>query len=1061
MPSYPVYVVVDPSNAEAGTKVVESGLARVTAKAAGVQAAVQRAFDFNATPAQSAATAVDKALEGVTSTAAAAATAVNRVGDSFKVLAAPSAAAATNLRQVNDNLVKLYGSTEQASKANGRFVNSQQQVRQGNIILGEQFRQFSTQVLSGGSVVQAFAQQSGQAAFALQFFNGKLGAVGQFLSGPWGTVLIIGATLLASFVGELLKQNNALDEAIDKLKKDAKETETNRLAKEAFNRTLEGQIALQRELNKELDKSILTQRQQQQITLLQTQTNLTNLKGDRPKLVERISQAQKDVESATTAARYAASAGAIGGGGQAGQAGIVQAIAKLEALKKSLVELDEQVTRGERTVREAQVPLIKEDVESALDKKKAAADRYTIALGRLNLQLAIGANNSKNVKLYNSDGSFSTGSLSGVNRDQYATQLARITKERDEAIKAAEKAERLANAGDGVERFRTREQAVGVAGKELQRSGLRVSENEQFGGITPGVHVSSHKYAIDVNQGSGITEANIPDLRKKFDELALRYQARGYRVLWNGKVYEPGGHGASGAIKGADKHFDHLHVEAPSSIVGKATQSSTEEQAVSEYRKQAQVEEQQKDFVGGVVDTANARGHNENRGTALQAQIKKELDEFNRRFNHEASATQRGAITKALTDADAREIAKSFDDAYVAPLERLKELQGTTGLSRDILNKQLAETDRLGRELNPIEKQQIEDSVRQGDALQRSAAILEAIHKPLEDYKASLAELNKLLSQGKINQTDFNAQVSDLGANARGIVASLPGVDKKSGKSFSSIGGESEEDSRYAKELQALQQNRQQLLQMGLDYDALEEAAKQQHVDNLNKIDDQRKLVALEGAQGIADSLLQITADSVGKQNAVYKALFIATKAFAIAEAIINIQRGISQAAALPFPANIPAIASVIAATASIVSNIQQVALNLADGGLVTGPGGSRSDSIHANLSNGEFVVNAQSTRQNRSLLEAINSGGSVRAARERSSNDNGSGRPVNVTINGSDAPGVEWDVKQISENDVEIIARRVVTKHAGKTVANEMQNPNSPISKTIGALTTSRRKRA
>jgi hypothetical protein len=46
-----------------------------------------------------------------------------------------------------------------------------------------------------------------------------------------------------------------------------------------------------------------------------------------------------------------------------------------------------------------------------------------------------------------------------------------------------------------------------------------------------------------------------------------------------------------------------------------------------------------------------------------------------------------------------------------------------------------------------------------------------------------------------------------------------------------------------------------------------------------------------------------------------------------------------------------------------------------ADGGLITGPGTGTSDSIPARLSDGEFVVNARATAQNRALLEAINSG--------------------------------------------------------------------------------------
>ncbi|KAB2736063.1 hypothetical protein [Brucella anthropi] len=52
--------------------------------------------------------------------------------------------------------------------------------------------------------------------------------------------------------------------------------------------------------------------------------------------------------------------------------------------------------------------------------------------------------------------------------------------------------------------------------------------------------------------------------------------------------------------------------------------------------------------------------------------------------------------------------------------------------------------------------------------------------------------------------------------------------------------------------------------------------------------------------------------------------------------------------------------------------------LRLAGGGDVRGPGSSTSDSIFAKLSNGEFVVNAKATKQNRGILEAINNGMSL-----------------------------------------------------------------------------------
>jgi hypothetical protein len=49
-----------------------------------------------------------------------------------------------------------------------------------------------------------------------------------------------------------------------------------------------------------------------------------------------------------------------------------------------------------------------------------------------------------------------------------------------------------------------------------------------------------------------------------------------------------------------------------------------------------------------------------------------------------------------------------------------------------------------------------------------------------------------------------------------------------------------------------------------------------------------------------------------------------------------------------------------------------------AEGGMVHGPGTGTSDSVLTPLSNGEYVVNARATAQNRHLLEAINSGGRI-----------------------------------------------------------------------------------
>lgn len=78
----------------------------------------------------------------------------------------------------------------------------------------------------------------------------------------------------------------------------------------------------------------------------------------------------------------------------------------------------------------------------------------------------------------------------------------------------------------------------------------------------------------------------------------------------------------------------------------------------------------------------------------------------------------------------------------------------------------------------------------------------------------------------------------------------------------------------------------------------------------------------VSSASNAFSSIADITQNFAGKQSGIYRAMFAVSKGFAIAESIIKIQQGIANAAALPFPANIPAMATVAASTANIVSTI-------------------------------------------------------------------------------------------------------------------------------------------
>jgi TP901 family phage tail tape measure protein len=124
--------------------------------------------------------------------------------------------------------------------------------------------------------------------------------------------------------------------------------------------------------------------------------------------------------------------------------------------------------------------------------------------------------------------------------------------------------------------------------------------------------------------------------------------------------------------------------------------------------------------------------------------------------------------------------------------------------------------------------------------------------------------------------------------------------------------------------------------------------------------------VLVQAGQNMFDELGKAIESFGGRQTAAYKAMFAASKAMSIATSAIKIQQGIAEAIALPWPANIAAIATVVAAAASIVSTIQSVNLEItgakAAGGLVSrGQSylvGERGPEIFSPSSNGTIVPN-------------------------------------------------------------------------------------------------------
>jgi tape measure domain-containing protein len=130
-------------------------------------------------------------------------------------------------------------------------------------------------------------------------------------------------------------------------------------------------------------------------------------------------------------------------------------------------------------------------------------------------------------------------------------------------------------------------------------------------------------------------------------------------------------------------------------------------------------------------------------------------------------------------------------------------------------------------------------------------------------------------------------------------------------------------------------------------------------------------------AQGL-DALAGIIEAGGGKSSKAYRAVFAASRAFALADSIAKLAQAQAQALADPtavtLPQKIANYAAIATAGAGLLTSLKAPA-NFADGGYVSGPGTGRSDSIPAMLSNGEYVMPAQRTDQYRNELDAMRRG--------------------------------------------------------------------------------------
>ncbi|MDT4838488.1 hypothetical protein FQZ97_722460 [compost metagenome] len=277
-----------------------------------------------------------------------------------------------------------------------------------------------------------------------------------------------------------------------------------------------------------------------------------------------------------------------------------------------------------------------------------------------------------------------------------------------------------------------------------------------------------------------------------------------------------------------------------------------------------------------------------------------------------------------------------------------------------------------------------ESQLKQASAALKAIDIFEKQQKAQEDYKAVVASLRTeeehltdqlkerlriIESMPDLPEGERREQTSRAIDAAFATAPQFEGLDATIGGPASEFMrlGDAEKDLEdwYATQLELLAQHRQERAGLTAEWDAQELDLKRQHEQALANIEQNRQLVALSAAESTFGSLADMAKTYAGEQSGIYRTLFLAEKAAAIARSTIAIQEGIALAAANPFPLNLAAMASVAAATAGLVGNI--AAVGMAHDGI---------DSVPATgtwlLEKGERVTTAETSAKLDSTLDRV-----------------------------------------------------------------------------------------
>ena len=369
--------------------------------------------------------------------------------------------------------------------------------------------------------------------------------------------------------------------------------------------------------------------------------------------------------------------------------------------------------------------------------------------------------------------------------------------------------------------------------------------------------------------------------------------------------------------------------------------------------------------------------------------------------------------------------------------------------------------------LNDKTRALLETEVRRLTGLREQADVLDDLRGPQDDIISRQTSLNALYSKGSISLREFTAEMHELAlAQAElnidqgdgsfadgfmlGIDSMLEGIGNftaQAGELFgdffaslsegfgNAIGnaivfGDSVKDAIGGAARSAVAQLLSGLISVGIQF-------------VLNKVLSQTAAQA-----DVAGTAVSATAETTAMGVKTAAALAsMATVTAAVLASNVAIATSAAAPAALvslaSYGANSAPASAGITATAAIAQGVAATAF-LAEGGYVTGPGTTTSDSIPAMLSDKEFVVNAKSTARFRPQLEAINNGGGKEIFDNSSSGESQSG-----TSNSESGGG--GGVNVINVLDPGIVEDFLDSPNGEKTILNVIERNAAGIGQIVG----------